>query len=232
MPDPLPPLTPTTPRLVVACAALEPELGAHCPPGVTLRFLEQGLHRTPHRLTAALQQAVDEADGEFSQIVLGYGLCCTGVVGVRSASAWLVVPRVHDCISLYLGSREAYQRAFDAHPGTYYLTPGWLAERKDPLGTFEDDYVPRLGRAEAEWGIRQEYAHYTHLALVETVAVDMAPLRARALENARFLGLELVEIRGSTSYFEHLLSGPWPSEAFVLVRPGEGVPWQPFLDDR
>jgi hypothetical protein len=45
----------------------------------------------------------------------------------------MVVPRAHDCIALLLGSREKYAVYFDAHPGTFYQSPGWV-ERAAGLG--------------------------------------------------------------------------------------------------
>jgi len=71
--------------------------------------------------------------------VLGYGLCSNGILGVQARGQDLIIPRCHDCISFFMGSPEAYRKDFDAHPGTYYLIPGWLSERKDPLGIIEDD---------------------------------------------------------------------------------------------
>ena len=55
-----------------------------------------------------------------------------------------------------MGSRAAYEKVFYEQPGTYYLTPGWVEERKDPLGYMESAYVPKMGREKAEWGIREE----------------------------------------------------------------------------
>ena len=42
----------------------------------------------------------------------------------------LVIPRAHDCITLFLGSKERYTKRFEESPGTYYYSSGWI-ERKD-----------------------------------------------------------------------------------------------------
>ena len=54
--------------------------------------------------------------------ILGYGLCSNGVVGVQTQNQPLIVPRVHDCISLFLGSAESHRNQLAEYPGTYYLT--------------------------------------------------------------------------------------------------------------
>jgi len=195
---------------------------------VEVRFLNQDLHRTPDRLPKKIQEEVDRA-GADGPVVLGYGLCSGGVAGVRAPACGLAVPRVHDCIALFLGSRGAYDREFSGHPGTYYLTPGWVEVGQDPLSYMERDYVPRMGREAAEEGLREELLHYTRIALVQTGTGDEEALRRRALENARFLGKEYVEIRGTGRYFDKILAGPYDPEDFLLVPPGETVRQTPFL---
>ena len=49
----------------------------------------------------------------------------------------------------------------------------------------------------------------------------MAPLRARAMENAAVLKKQYKEIPGSLAYFRELLRGPYGEEKFIRLRPGE-----------
>ncbi len=217
------PLQPTEdhPRVVVACRSLKPELEALRPGDVTIeiRYLEQNLHRTPELMPGIIQNEIDGLD-YASQIVLGYGLCSNGVVGLVAPRQGLIIPRVHDCITLFLGSRQAYDEAFQERPGTYYLTPGWIAEGKDPLGYMEQEYTPKLGHETAEWGIKEELKHYTHMVLIDTRVTDVIPLRKRAVENARFLGKHYQEVTGRHNYFQKILYGPYNLEDFVVIEPG------------
>jgi hypothetical protein len=140
------------------------------------------------------------------------------------------VPRAHDCISLLLGDPEVYQEAMKQRPGTYYLSPGWLAEGKDPLGVMEDDFVPRVGREKAEWAMREQLKHYTHIVLIDTGVSETAPLRERALANASFLGMAFEEVKGRREYLKSLLFGPWEERLFLFFRPGEEVGQRRFMD--
>ncbi len=224
-------------RTVIACRALQPELdGLLSASGETnkiaVRYLDQNLHRTPEVMPTIIQEAVDEVASDSSApIVLGYGLCSNGIVGVHAPAQGLIIPRVHDCIALFLGSREAYRKAFQERPGAYYLTPGWVAEEKDPLGFLENDYVPRVGREDAVWAAKEELKHYTHIVLVNTRATpDLERLRARAKENCRFFDKKYLEISGDPAYFQKILFGPHDAEDFVQVTPGAVVAQKPFLD--
>jgi hypothetical protein len=211
---------------------MEPELEQlrRTRPHVRVTYLEQSLHRTPQKMPARVQAAIDESADGVDRIVLGYGLCSNGIVGVRAPGRELIVPRCHDCISFFLGSPEAYRKESDAYPGTYYLTSGWVAERKDPLGIIEDDYVKRVGREMAEWAMREELKHYTRIVLINTGIGDIAPLRARALENARFFGMAYEELQADClDYFAKLVDGPYDDTEFLRMGPGEAVTQEMFI---
>jgi hypothetical protein len=218
--------------VLVACRVMEPELEelrkgrAH----VEVLYLEQSLHRTPQKMAGRVQDLIDQTDARAERIVLGYGLCSNGIVGVQARRQDLIMPRCHDCISFFLGSPGAYRKDFDAHPGTYYLTPGWIAERKDPLGIIEDDYVRRVGREMAVWAMKEELKHYTRIALINTGIADMGPLRARARENAAFFNMTYAEIDGmSLDYFVKLMDGPYPESEFLRLKPGETITQEMFM---
>ncbi len=150
------------------------------------------------------------------------------MVGVTARQQGLLIPRCHDCIALFLGSPSRYQEVFREKPGTYYLTPGWIAEKKDPLGVLEE-YVPKYGRETAQWVMEEELKHYTHIALIDTGVEEMAPLRERAMENAAVLKKQYEEIPGSLDYFRELLRGPYTEEKFLRLRLGERFTQEMFF---
>jgi len=218
-------------RVVIACRVMEPELKQILSEGeedLDILYLDQSLHRTPAKLLGQLQEKIDQVSLTASRIVLGYGLCSNGVVGVMARQQELLIPRCHDCIALFLGSPSRYQQLFREKPGTYYLTPGWVAEKKDPLGILEE-YVPRYGRETAQWVIEEELKHYTHIALIDTGVEEMAPIRERAMENAAVLKKQYEEIPGSLDYFRELLRGPYTEEKFLRLRLGEQFTQEMFF---
>jgi hypothetical protein len=181
-------------------------------------------------MAGQVQELVDQVDDHIDRIALGYGLCSNGIVGVRAPEQGLIVPRCHDCIAFFLGSPKAYLDDFHSRPGSYYLTPGWIAEKKDPLSIIEEDYVPRYGRETAEWAKREELKHYTHIVLVDTGVADLESMRAVAKENARFFKMEYLEIEGkSREFFNKLAFGPYASDEFIYLKPGEEITQEMFI---
>ena len=214
---------------LIACDVLKEEFLRVCPEEVTYTFLEQGLHRRPEQMPEAIQAAVGAAPADADRIVLGYGLCSNGIVGVKAEGRPLLVPRVHDCISMLLGSRERYEEEFGNSPGTYYLTGGWISVATNPYKSYKEDYVKRFDPETARWIATEQLKHYTRIALVNNGVGNVEEARAYAREMAEFFGFEMVEIEGSLAYFSRALRGPWNDGDFVAVEPGHSVRGEDFL---
>ncbi len=165
--------------------------------------------------------------GSVDQVILAYGLCSNGIVGVRATRGRLLIPRVHDCITLFLGSSQRHKEEQARAPGTYYLTAGWIREKKDPLSII-DEYAERLSPEDAEWCMREELRNYTRIALVDTGLVPLEPSRPRAKANAEFLGLRYEELQGSSRFLRSLFTGEL-EEGFVVVEEGEVVSADLFM---
>src|SRR4051812_1944044 len=109
------------------CAAI-----ARSPHVVDLTILPKGLHDIGAKpMRERLQAAIDEVDPpRYDAILLGYGLCNNGTAGLIARQIPLVLTRAHDCITLFLGSRDRYLQYFTERPGVYFKTTGWM-ERGD-----------------------------------------------------------------------------------------------------
>ncbi len=215
--------------LVIACNITKEELLHVQSDGASFVFLEQSLHRTPRRMKGAIQEEIEKAENwDGDQIVLAYGLCSNGILGIRANRHPLLIPKVHDCITLFLGSNDRYMEEHHKEPGTYYLTRGWIEEKKSPLGIFEE-YCKRYGKETAEWVIREELKNYTRIALVESELGMGESHRRHAQENARFLKMKYEEIKGSLAFFRKIIRGPWDKD-FVVLRPGEEATQEMFLE--
>ena len=110
---------------IIACRVFADELRPLLPEGVTAETLEMSLHERPRSLRQLLQERID-ASADCDTIILGYGACGQATVGLRATHCRLVLPRVDDCIGMFLGSRAAYRAQHEVEPGTYFLTKGWI----------------------------------------------------------------------------------------------------------
>ncbi len=220
-------LSPDTGRTkVIACATVIEEMLPHLPTGVEPQVLDFGLHVYPKELKRVLQEAIDALAPEADTILLGYGLCAQAVVGLRANECTLVVPKVDDCIAIFLGSGLAYQEQSRAEPGTYYLTKGWIEAGDSPFAEY-DSLVERYGEAKAQWIMSQMLKNYTRLALINTGQYELERYRAYARHTAERWGLRYEEIPGSDALIKRILHGPWDGD-FVVADPGETISYLDF----
>lgn len=237
---------------VIACEIAFREL-CHCAAKSThlidLEFLTQGHHDTPKRGLLEIQKRIDAVPaGRYDAIVIGYGLCSNILVGLHSDHTQLVIPRAHDCISFFLGSKERYRQMFDARPGTYYYTSGWLEcgkRRGDgggalmPAGSqmggggqyeqwveqYGEDKARALLEVTAEWT-----AHYTHGVLIDFEFTRHLGLDKAVRQICDERGWTFEQVEGDPILLQRLLDGDWTESDYLIIPPGRRV--SATFDDR
>ena len=228
---------------VIACGVFEPELtelSGKVPSEVHLHFLDAGLHSTPNVLRERVQEAIDAAEGQgYDAIVVAYGLCGRGTSGLVARDTMVVLPRVHDCMTLFLGSRAEYRRQFQQHPGTFYTTPGWYEKKLlfsrgardgggSPGGIARDpryaDFSRRFGEDNAE-AIIQFYdswkRNYTRAAFIDTGIGNRELYAGYAREMAEEFGWVYEALPGDTSLLRRLLAGEFEDPGLFVLEPGQ-----------
>ena len=217
-------LNPKTCKLI-ACATVIEELLPLMPPQLIYEVLEFGLHSNPERLKNSLQASIDSSPSNIKTVLLGYGLCSHAAIGLKSETCTLVIPRVDDCISIFLGSVDQYHRQQHQEPGTLYLTKGWI-EAGNPLNDHAE-MVRRYGKKKAEFLLNKMIRHYKRLVFIDTGNYELEQYRIRSQEMAERLNLRYEEIKSTNSLARKLLSGPWDDD-FVVVPPGHATSFSDF----
>lgn len=233
------------PVVFIACRVfetlLESLLPEHYRGGVV--YLDYGLHVFPKKLTIELQAQIDRID-QPSLVVLTYGLCGNGLVGLRSGGHTVVVPRTDDCIAILLGSNEHYHEVFNSEPGTYYLTKGWLEAGSNPLQEYQG-YVEKYGVEKADMVMDYQYQNYSRLMFVAHSQDDLHQYREQVDAIARYCqrwDMRYEERLGSDQYIRNLVDfvsilqengkGDFPhplGEDFVVLPPNSILEQRMFL---
>jgi hypothetical protein len=218
-------------RPIYLCAARSPHI-------VDVTFLRRGLHETPPDLRACLQEEIDRVGPEYDAAVLVYGLCGGATAGLRAGSVPLVVPRAHDCITVFLGSRDRYREEFTSHPGTYWYALDYL-EREDTtssstgmlgigagtdaeLQVAYEQYVELYGKDNADYLMETLGGwkdHYDRAAFVDMGVGDTTAIEARARAEAQGRGWLFERIAGDLSLVRRAVEGDWDAD-YLVLQPG------------
>jgi hypothetical protein len=214
-------------RRVIACATVIEEMLPFLPEDVIAETLDFGLHLRPKELKKSLQEKIDIASQDTDVLLLGYGLCSMAVVGLHATTAHLVIPRVDDCIAIFLGSRNAYREQAQKAPGTYYLTKGWIEVGDTPFTEYQR-LIQKYGEAKAKWMIQLMLKNYTRLGFINTGQYELERYREYARKTAEEFNLRFEEIEGSPALVKKMVFGPWDSD-FLVVAPGETIQYTDFV---
>ena len=211
-----------------------------------LEFVTQGHHETPAAGQADLQRRIDAVPaGKYDAILLGYGLCSNMLVGLKPAHTPLVVPRAHDCITFFLGSKERYQEMFSSRPGTYYYTSGWLecpqrrgkevnetmqgflpAPSSTSAQSTYDSWSKKYGPDQAQYLLEEMgrwKESYSHGALIEFDFTKPLGLEKQVRQICDERKWQFDQVPGDLRLVKNWLNGQWDPDDFLVVRPGESV---------
>jgi hypothetical protein len=227
----------------IACEVLAREVylaAATSPHTVDVELVAKGLHDTPDLLQAELQRRIDaEEGGRHDAIVLAYGLCGNATAGLVAHSKPVVVVRAHDCITLYLGSRDCYSAEFANHPGTYYYSDDYLerSERTDAatfsaLGASDlkiqqtyEEYIRLYGEDNAQYLMEVMgtwHAHYNRAAFIDMQILEAPLCRQQARDEAQRRGWAFADLKGDPGLIRRLVHGDWDDD-FLVLRPGQSI---------
>ena len=188
-------------------------------------WLDKGLHDTPEKLRASLQDKIDQLD-KYDTILLAMALCGGALDGISCGHARLAVPKFDDCIRIILSLEPGMRNAADAR--SLYYTRQWL-DSAGHLTRQQEQYLEKYGEKKTKKIMRLMLANYKSCRMVDTGAYDMAQWEDRARADADALGLEYGTQHGSVRVLEKLLRQEFDEE-FLVVEPGEALTQRMFLD--
>jgi hypothetical protein len=219
-------------RLVYCCAAQSPHV-------VDIELFELGLHQRPADLRQQLQARIDAvAAGAYDAIVLAYGLCGKATAGLTARHVPLVIPRAHDCITLFLGSRARYAQEFETTPGTYWYVQDYIERNQSPgaalslgattaadMHAVYDEYVVKYGQDNADYlmtvmGAWQQ--HYQRAVYIDLNLTPDSPVEQQARDEAAQRGWTFERLTGDPRLIRKLLHGDWDDD-LLRLEPGQRI---------
>jgi len=221
-------------REISLCAAQSPHV-------IDVDFTDKGAHDRSAVLRELLQQKIDQADAskKYEAILLGFGLCGNAVLHLQARTVPLILPRAHDCCTLFLGSRRLFQRYFSENPSMPFSSAGYM-ERGDTY-VHEDgfqrmmaadhslaDLVEKYGEENGRYiwqTLHPESTMYDQNKMVYIEIPETSRLGHAALcrQKAMAEGKAFILLTGDLRLLNMLVQADWPDEEFLIVPPGKKI---------
>lgn len=213
-----------------ACLAI-----AHSPHTVDPTFTPKAEHEQADRLRATVQNHIDAASetGVYDRILIALGLCGNGLVGIQARDVALVVPRAHDCCTLFLGSRESFLREFGDSLSASWSCVGYMergdeylrdSETGKTLGLEREyaDLVAEYGEENADyvWQTLHPVSRQDEVIFITDPEIPDGRFRELAEREARENGLGFRPVTGNSRLIRNLIHGIWNEDEFLIVPPG------------
>ena len=215
--------------IIIACRTLEDEIklakkntGKKYP----VLYIESGLHERPKKLAEALREVFAQVDPKTKRVLMALGQCGNSLTGIAAGNFELILPKVDDCLSLLIGSNKK-KSEINLRDKAFFLTLGWLRGESTIMSQYQQS-VEKYGEDVALSIMEMMYEHYETMGLIDTGAAPIDKLWDAAEEITTLLGLKRKVYKGSVSYIEELLTGPWPEDRFIIKKPGEAIAEQDF----
>jgi len=203
---------------------------------IDFTWLPYELHISPDKLRSMVNDKVAEVekyieDGILKKpdaIVLGYGLCSNGIVGVSAKSIPIIVPRTDDCMGVFLGSQEKYMKIFNEYNGTYWLNNGWIemgsgAHIKQENEAKRQSYIELYGEENADFLLEQDnlwMSNYNYSGFITSDIYHNEEYVELAKTVAKENNWQYFEVEGDSSYVKKIMAGDWDEKEFLVCPPG------------
>ncbi len=227
----------------IACEVLARPVyfsAAHSPHMIDVTLVRYGLHIHPQKLKDHLQRLIHSAEEEadYDAVLLAYGLCGKATDGLQAGRIPIVLPKAHDCITLFLGSRERYKREFDRCPGTYWYVQDFIQRSQDSDLTLSIgantaanadalylEYIQKYGQDNANYLMKAMaawQAHYQRAVYIKMNTGDGQDAAVQAKTDAHKRGWQYEELTGDIALIKKLLFGEWDRD-FLKLAPHQRI---------
>ena len=229
--------------LLIACDVFEEYINDLIIPSshtITPMYLKMEAHLKPDKLHQKLQDMIDGAEGySYDVILMAYGLCGNAINGITARSIPLVIPRAHDCCTLFLGSIDRFLEHFSDNLSAQWTSSSYLAKSNEGMysanmknmlsyfGLSEEyeDLVKEYGEDNAQylWDTLHSKDQYnTKIFYITTGVADDEKNIKKLKQTAKEQGKTFHLINGDFSLIKGLFSEKWSNE-YLLVAPGERI---------
>ena len=235
---------------LIACNVFFREIcaeAAQSPHVFDLEFTEKGDHDKPDALRFMLQEKIDAAasSGKYDAVLLAFGLCGNALAGITGGNVRLVLPRAHDCCTIFLGSKEKFAQYFKDNPSRPFSSAGYQ-ERGDNsirtsdvykmlgLGNTYEEYVKMYGEENAQYLMEtlapaKDTGKENEIFFIDMPETAFLGMADKCRKEAEAEGKTFTCVEGDRRLIRGLLRPAsndregWNRDDYLVLEPGERI---------
>lgn len=195
-------------------------------------FTPKGAHENSNFLREIIQNKIDSVKEEegYDAIILGFGLCGNAIDGLKSRHIPLVVPRAHDCCTLFLGSKKKFMDNFKDNLSAEWSSAGYMERggsylRETDTGKLlgldksYQEYVEQYGEENAAfiWETLYPDVKQNNLFYIDIKELSYLGYKEKMINYAKEQNKEITIIDGDMRLIKDLIDGNWNDDEFLYV---------------
>jgi hypothetical protein len=218
------------------------DLVAKSPHIVDLEFVPMLKHMEPEKLKQSIKEIIEKSVNgsgrKYDAVILGFGLCGNAVIGL-SCPVPMVIPRAHDCCTIFMGSKERFAAAFGDILSARWCSTGYYERgRLLSIGFSDLEQLANYKTSAEYMGYVEQYDEETADYLWETLhpareSDESVYIKIDGFEHSDALerykadmdgaGVKLKVVDGDISLLRSLVNGEWDEDRFLTVPPGKKI---------
>ena len=215
-------------KLIIACENLKDEVNLilnELNINSSIIWIDSQLHNIPDKLRVKIQEEIDKAEDD-RDILLLFGCCGGGTVGLKSKKNKLICPKVDDCFSLYLGGNEQRKDLYKS-VYSYFFTKRYI---EDELSLYHEieRVKEKYGDKKAKIIIDMMIGKYQFIRVIDTGAYNVNDILDKTTKLAKDWNMEHEILKGDLSILYKALEGNW-DEDFIKINCEDSIEMLDFI---
>lgn len=202
---------------------------------VDVEFVKMLAHNEPKTLNRELQERIDRAvqERDYDAVILGFGICGNAVLGLTCPIP-LIIPRVHDCCTLFMGSKENFITHFGHALSTRWRSCGYFERCDLDYRNNQDfdshktnpEYLQLLEQYDEEeadyvWEVMHPPIETDEVIYIHIDGFEYSGSRERFTQESEAQGKTVKTLQGDTGFIRKLIFGEWDEKQFLTLQPGQ-----------
>jgi len=200
---------------------------------VDLELLPMLSHNEPDKLRKELQDAIDKCKNAcvegYDKIILAYGLCGNAAAGL-TASIPMIIPRMHDCCAMFLGSRKKFLEHFEHRLSAQWRSCGYMERCASVMPNYKlhPDYLKLVEEYDEEnaeyiWQTMNPPSETDEDIYIRVEGFEYGGTYESFVAQKAEEGRTVEVLEGDGEWFSRLVNGPWSNEDFLEILPGNEI---------